>query len=174
MSSKFTSEESLSSINGHILCERPNSAIYKFEGYAQFSNDKEKISLNADYLLLRGMSLRNTEYIYGMVIFTSDDTKIMQNSAKPKYKFSSLELQTNTSILIIIGLQVILALLAASIGTIWIVNNDSERTPTADSTCFKDGVLQNLYKDECSNAVYLGYHNTNIDKNEGESSIFIS
>ena len=50
------------------------------------------------------MSLRNTEHIYGMVVFTSDDTKIMQNSAKPKYKFSTLELQTNTSILIIIGL----------------------------------------------------------------------
>ena len=46
------------------------------------------------------------------------------------------ELMTNTSILIIIGLQVILALLAATLGTIWIVNNDNKRNITDDPDCF--------------------------------------
>lgn len=77
MSQKFDNEAKLTQIHGHILCERPNSSIYKYEGYLQLSQEREKISLNADYLLLRGMSLRNTEHIYGMVVFTSDDTKIM-------------------------------------------------------------------------------------------------
>ena len=55
----------------------------------------EKISLNAEYVLLRGMSLRNTEYIHGVVVFTGHDTKVMQNSTSAKYKFSRLELLTN-------------------------------------------------------------------------------
>ena len=104
MAAKVKLESDISSLEGHILCERPNSAIYKFEGLAQFTFQEEKISLNSDYLLLRGMSLQNTEFIYGVTINTSDDTKIMQNSAKPKYKFSSLEKLTNLSIAIIICL----------------------------------------------------------------------
>jgi phospholipid-transporting ATPase len=65
------------------LCERPNNAIYKFEGYAEgvVTKHQEKISLNNDYQVLRGMSLRNTESIYGIVTFTGHDTKVMQNSA---------------------------------------------------------------------------------------------
>ena len=63
--------------------------------------NEEKLSLNAECVLLRGMSLRNTEYIYGVVVFTGHDTKVMRNSASSKYKFSSLERLTNISIYII-------------------------------------------------------------------------
>jgi phospholipid-transporting ATPase len=73
------SVEDLSNLKGQILCERPNNAIYKFEGFAEgvVSNYLEKISLNNDYQLLRGMSLRNTVNVYGVVVFTGHDTKVM-------------------------------------------------------------------------------------------------
>jgi phospholipid-transporting ATPase len=67
----------------------------------QLGVEGEKISLNSDYLLLRGMSLRNTEFVLGVVVFTGHDTKVMKNSAAAKYKFSRLELLSNQSILII-------------------------------------------------------------------------
>ena len=41
------------------------------------------------------MSLRNTEYVYGISVFTGHDTKVMKNSASAVYKFSSLEKLTN-------------------------------------------------------------------------------
>ena len=66
--------------------------------------------------MLRGMSLRNTEYAYGVAIFTGHDTKVMKNSAPAKYKFSRLELLTNHSIYIIFLIQCVLALIAALIG----------------------------------------------------------
>ena len=50
-----------------------------------------QIPLGQENVLLRGMSLRNTEYIYGVVVFTGHDTKVMQNSAKAKMKFSKLQ-----------------------------------------------------------------------------------
>jgi len=44
--------------------------------------DGKKISLGADNMILRGCKLRNTEYVYGVAVFSGHDTKIMMNSAK--------------------------------------------------------------------------------------------
>ena len=78
-----------------MYCEHPNSAIYKFEGYMSLGIEGENFSLNSDYLLLRGMSLKNTAYVLGVVVFVGHDTKIMKNSSSPKYKFSRLEVLSN-------------------------------------------------------------------------------
>ena len=67
----------------------------------QFRNN---ISLNADNLVLRGCSLRNTDWVYGAVVYSGHDTKVMQNSANSKYKFSKLEKKTTASIIGIFGL----------------------------------------------------------------------
>ena len=50
-------EENLGQIKGSIVCEKPNNAIYKFEGYMEV--DGKKISLGADNMILRGCKLRN-------------------------------------------------------------------------------------------------------------------
>ena len=116
--------ESFGELNGQILCERPNAAIYKFEGSAdvKISGSMQKITLNADNILLRGSSVRNTEYVYGVTLFTGHCTKIMKNSANSKYKFSKLERLTNFSILIIFCTQIVLALIGALIGADWTIN----------------------------------------------------
>jgi magnesium-transporting ATPase (P-type) len=41
------------------------------------SPNEQEFALSADNLLLRGSSLRNTEFIYGLVIFSGKDSKIM-------------------------------------------------------------------------------------------------
>jgi len=76
-------------------------------------------------LLLRGSSLKNTPYVYGICIFSGHETKVMKNSANAKYKFSSLEIHMNKAMVQILCLQVFLALIAAFIGANWIVNNTS-------------------------------------------------
>ena len=37
-------------------------------------------------ILLRGCALKNIDFIYGLVIYTGHDTKIMLNSVKSKTK----------------------------------------------------------------------------------------
>lgn len=69
--------------------------------------------------MYRGMSVRNTEHIYGVVVFTGHETKIMQNSAAAKYKFSRLELLTNQCILVVLCVQVLLALVASLSAHFW-------------------------------------------------------
>ena len=87
----YKCEEDLTSMTGEIICERPNNALYKFEGNIKVHDIEERIPLSTDNILLRGSSLRNTDYVYGIAVFTGHDTKVMKNSAKGKYKFSTLE-----------------------------------------------------------------------------------
>lgn len=81
--------------NGQVYCESPNDRIYKFDGNMRSLNLPKEVSLSADNILLRGSSLRNTEYIYGVVVFTGHDTKIMLNSTSARNKFSRNEKTTN-------------------------------------------------------------------------------
>jgi len=69
--------------------------------------------------------IRNTDFVVGMVVFTGMESKIMQNSAKPKYKFSKLELLTNKAIVIVFVMQFLLASSGAILGANWMVNNRS-------------------------------------------------
>ena len=54
--------------------------------------------LNADQILLRGAQLRNTDWIYGLVIYTGRDTKLMRNSAKAPLKRSNMDHVTNRQV----------------------------------------------------------------------------
>lgn len=82
-----------------IECESPNEMLYKYEG--TLFADNQIIPLCVDQMLLRGSCLRNTEYIYGVIVFTGHETKIMKNSARARSKFSKLEYSTGKYILII-------------------------------------------------------------------------
>lgn len=112
----FETNDQLVHIDGSLLCERPNGALYKFEGQAAFNFKREKIPINPENVALRGSSLKNTEFVYGITIFTGHDSKVMMNSTQAKYKFSKLELLVNTSMLIVFGLQIFLAGIAAFSG----------------------------------------------------------
>jgi len=83
--------------------------------------DGKKISLGADNMILRGCKLRNTEYVYGVTVYSGHDTKIMMNSAKAQYKFSTLERMSNRAILMVLGTQFTLATIASAIGTSWML-----------------------------------------------------
>jgi magnesium-transporting ATPase (P-type) len=78
-----------------------------------------KIPLTVENLLLRGSSLRNTDFVYGVAVFTGHDSKVMRNNEKAKYKFSTLEKLTNQSIFVILGTQVILSIIGSLFGSTW-------------------------------------------------------
>lgn len=108
-------QENMENIKGQILSEKPNNAIYNYEGVFNLDYNRD-FSLGADNLLLRGSSLRNTEYAYGMTVFTGHDTKIMKNSAKSKMKQSQLEVQTNFAILMVMASQIVMSTIAGLFG----------------------------------------------------------
>ena len=81
-------EETLSWLMGaKVECEEPNEYLYKFEGNFIFQ-DGSKLPLDPDQVLLKGSCLRNTEWVYGLCVFTGHDTKIMKNNSAAAVKVS--------------------------------------------------------------------------------------
>eukprot|EP00761_Pharyngomonas_kirbyi_P011814 gb/GECH01011840.1/.p1 GENE.gb/GECH01011840.1/~~gb/GECH01011840.1/.p1 ORF type:complete len:1231 (+),score=299.55 gb/GECH01011840.1/:1-3693(+) len=115
----------LSTLSAHIECELPNKRLHSFEGSFYFNDNK--ISLDEDNLLLRGSTLRNTKHAIGVVVFTGQETKLMQNSAGAQFKQSQVEKMTNKQILLIFLLELFLCIVCAIGSTIWIAvkYNDS-------------------------------------------------
>jgi magnesium-transporting ATPase (P-type) len=101
--------------NAKIECEPPNEFLYKFEGKMTMPNGKV-FSLDADQITLRGSTLQNTEWIYGIAIYTGHQTKVMMNSAKSVSKQSNIEKATNTYIIMCLGIQLTISVIAAYLG----------------------------------------------------------
>ena len=57
--------------------------------------DFKTYSLSAENFLLRGSILRNTAFIYGVVVYVGHNTKIMMNSTVSKVKVSRNERMLN-------------------------------------------------------------------------------
>ncbi|MBA0718283.1 hypothetical protein Golax_006038 [Gossypium laxum] len=72
-----------------VKCEDPNANLYSFVGTMEF--EEQQHPLSPQQLLLRDSKLRNTDYIYGAVVFTGHDTKVMQNATDPPSKRSKIE-----------------------------------------------------------------------------------
>ncbi|GMI99964.1 Aminophospholipid ATPase 9 [Hibiscus trionum] len=84
-----------------IKCEDPNANLYSFVGTMEF--EEQQYPLSPQQLLLRDSKLRNTDYIYGAVVFTGHDTKVMQNATDPPSKRSKIEKQMDLIIYLMFG-----------------------------------------------------------------------
>ncbi|RQM23233.1 hypothetical protein B5M09_003153 [Aphanomyces astaci] len=94
-------EVEVSALHGRVECEQPNKAINRFAG--SFFTDQPNGSIanhpiSIQNIVLRGCQLRNTEWMYGLVLNTGPDTKIMQSFAKPETKWSSINDHVNVMI----------------------------------------------------------------------------
>ena len=86
---------------GCIECEPPNTNIHKFMGTLRLRAAKEPLPVGAQNLVLRGALVSNTEWVYGVAIYTGQETKIQMNSLKPPSKMSRTERNLNRAIIII-------------------------------------------------------------------------
>ncbi|XP_020219615.1 probable phospholipid-transporting ATPase 4 [Cajanus cajan] len=82
-------DEVFKDFSGIIRCEDPNPNLYTFVGNLEY--ERQIYPLDPSQILLRDSKLRNTDYIYGVVIFTGHDSKVMQNSTKSPSKRSTIE-----------------------------------------------------------------------------------
>ncbi|XP_070587381.1 phospholipid-transporting ATPase ID-like isoform X2 [Erythrolamprus reginae] len=109
--------QALSRFNGEIRCEAPNNRLGRFLGTLFFR--KEKYSLDNDQLLLRGCSIRNTDWCFGLVIFAGPDTKLMQNSGKTILKRTTIDRLMNYLVLMIFLFLAVMCLIMAIGNCIW-------------------------------------------------------
>ncbi|XP_028916122.1 phospholipid-transporting ATPase FetA-like [Ornithorhynchus anatinus] len=109
--------ERLAAFDGEVRCEPPNNKLDKFTG--TLIHKEEKHALDNEKMLLRGCTIRNTEWCYGLVIFAGPDTKLMQNSGKATFKRTSIDHLMNVLVFSIFLFLAAMCLILAIGNGIW-------------------------------------------------------
>uniref|UniRef100_A0A4W5RF14 Phospholipid-transporting ATPase n=1 Tax=Hucho hucho TaxID=62062 RepID=A0A4W5RF14_9TELE len=102
---------------GEVSCEPPNNRLDRFTG--TLTNAGQKYSLDNDKILLRGCTLRNTEWCFGLVLFGGPETKLMQNCGKTTFKRTSIDRLMNVLVLCIFGFLAFMCTILSIGNRIW-------------------------------------------------------
>ncbi len=127
---RLTDPSSVASLRGTLTSEPPNNSLYTFDatlrlqlhassaaaattsfsGGPSSSSGMRDIPLGPEQLLLRGAQLRNTPWVYGLVVFTGHETKLMRNATAAPVKRTTVEKDVNVLILmlfvVLLGLSI--------------------------------------------------------------------
>jgi phospholipid-translocating ATPase len=102
-----------------VNTEKPNQDLYNFDGSISLGN-KKTYSLSNNQILLRGTILRNTPEIYGLVIFTGEETKLRMNASKNiRTKAPSIQKLMNKVVIMIFCFVIALATLCTVMSVLW-------------------------------------------------------
>lgn len=77
-------------------------------------------------LLYRGARLKNTKWIYGLVIYTGKNTKIMMNADSSSIKMSQIEVKVNRILIFILLFQLLLCFIIAILYGVFRTNSESD------------------------------------------------
>ncbi|XP_051960985.1 phospholipid-transporting ATPase IC [Xyrauchen texanus] len=114
---RLQEEEQMARFNAMVVCEEPNNRLDKFIGTMIW--ESKSYSLDLDNMLLRGCKIRNTDVCHGLVIFAGNDTKIMRNGGKTRFKRTNIDKLMNYMVYTIF-VMLILICAGLSIGhTYW-------------------------------------------------------
>uniref|UniRef100_A0A4W6EHG3 Phospholipid-transporting ATPase n=1 Tax=Lates calcarifer TaxID=8187 RepID=A0A4W6EHG3_LATCA len=98
-------ERDLESLNATIECEQPQPDLYK--------------SLGPENLLLKGATLKNTQKICGVAVYTGMETKMALNYQGKSQKRSAVEKSINAFLLVYLCILVSKALVCTTLKYVW-------------------------------------------------------
>ncbi|XP_029702916.1 phospholipid-transporting ATPase 11C isoform X3 [Takifugu rubripes] len=128
-------EKDLESLNATIECEQPQPDLYKFVGRMHIDkNDQEPVvrSLGPENLLLKGATLKNTQKICGVAIYTGMETKMALNYQGKSQKRSAVEKSINAFLLVYLCILVSKALVCTTLKYVW------QSTPGQDEPWYNE------------------------------------
>jgi len=102
---------------GHVECSDPDPNLHHFEGKVQWHQPWHPLS--SKQLLWAGASLRNTPWVMGVAVYTGNDTKLRQSGAAKRLKRSTIEIQTNRYLFLVVGFEIVLCAIAGGLMARW-------------------------------------------------------
>ncbi|VDO03931.1 unnamed protein product [Rodentolepis nana] len=101
-----------------IECEQPTRTLDEFVG-TLYDEKNTGYPLDSNQVLLRGATVKNTNWVFGAVVYTGRESKVMLNSTAAPLKRSSVDKQTNYYILVLFGLLAFLTVFMVFANIIW-------------------------------------------------------
>ncbi|KAG5833521.1 probable phospholipid-transporting ATPase IH isoform X3 [Anguilla anguilla] len=121
----FKTEEDLDSLQATIECQQPQPDLYKFVGRINIYQDRNEPAvrpLGSENLLLRGATLKNTECIYAVAIYTGMETKMALNYQSKSQKRSAVEKSMNAYLVVYLCILISKALINTVLKYVWQAN----------------------------------------------------
>jgi len=115
---QLLTRDDMLSLGGTLECELPHAHLYEFEGTIR-PTDHIAYPVGPDQLLLRGAMLRNTKWIFGLVVYTGHESKFMLNSTSVPLKRSTVEKMVNRQILMLFIILLVLATVSTVANHLW-------------------------------------------------------
>ena len=113
-----TSPTAASALRGKLEFEAPNKRLYTFLG--KVTVDGSTVAVDNDAVLLRGAVLRNTSWIFGLVLYAGKQTKVMMNSQAAKAKRSNVDHATNGIVLAVLIFMLCMCTVGCVGHVVWI------------------------------------------------------
>ncbi|KAM4051287.1 phospholipid-transporting ATPase 11C-like isoform 3-T3 [Anomaloglossus baeobatrachus] len=113
--------EAVDSLTATIECEQPQPDLYKFVGRMNIHTNQEvkARSLGPDNLLLKGATLKNTKWIYGVAVYTGMETKMALNYQGKSQKRSAVEKSINAFLIVYLFILVSKASICTTLKYVW-------------------------------------------------------
>uniref|UniRef100_A0A5B7BH24 Phospholipid-transporting ATPase n=1 Tax=Davidia involucrata TaxID=16924 RepID=A0A5B7BH24_DAVIN len=111
VTSNLNEDSRFQNLKAVIRCEDPNANLFSFVGSLEV--EEQKNPLTPQQLLLRDSKLKNTDCIYGVVVFTGHDTKVIQNSTAPPSKRSKIDKRTDKLIYFLFSILVLMSFIGS-------------------------------------------------------------
>uniref|UniRef100_A0A8C7YBI4 Phospholipid-transporting ATPase n=1 Tax=Oryzias sinensis TaxID=183150 RepID=A0A8C7YBI4_9TELE len=114
----FRTEEEVDSIHATIECEQPQPDLYNCLAFENIRLVRYR-PLGSENVLLRGATLKNTEFIYAVAIYTGMETKMALNYQSKSQKRSAVEKSMNSYLVVYLCILISKALINTVLKYIW-------------------------------------------------------
>uniref|UniRef100_A0A7N8WK38 Phospholipid-transporting ATPase n=1 Tax=Mastacembelus armatus TaxID=205130 RepID=A0A7N8WK38_9TELE len=123
----YSTEKEVDSIHATIECEQPQPDLYKSVQHRHSHIHICSLNkllfvcrpLGSENLLLRGATLKNTEYIYAVAIYTGMETKMALNYQSKCQKRSAVEKSMNAYLVVYLCILISKALINTALKYVW-------------------------------------------------------
>uniref|UniRef100_A0A8C7QUW1 Phospholipid-transporting ATPase n=1 Tax=Oncorhynchus mykiss TaxID=8022 RepID=A0A8C7QUW1_ONCMY len=135
-------EKGLESLSATVECEQPQPDLYK--------------SLGPENLLLKGATLKNTQKIYGVAVYSGMETKMALNYQGKSQKRSVVEKSINAFLLVYLCILVSKALVCTTLKYVW-QSQPGQEEPWYNQKTQKEKDYLNMFTDFLSFMVLFNF-----------------
>eukprot|EP01062_Namystynia_karyoxenos_P061848 TRINITY_DN5451_c0_g4_i1.p1 TRINITY_DN5451_c0_g4~~TRINITY_DN5451_c0_g4_i1.p1 ORF type:complete len:1302 (+),score=519.96 TRINITY_DN5451_c0_g4_i1:130-3906(+) len=121
----LVSPDAFTNANITVSCVGPGPDLHEWTGKLSFNDRSEGV--NISQFLYRGCKIVNTQWVYGIIIYTGVDTKMQRNNVPKPAKKSKLDEKLNKMIATVLVLQHIIIFTMCALSVVFKTDNEGEK-----------------------------------------------